>query len=153
MLLENWNIKCELPFQVREICLNFEQFNLFGLFQRRWAELGIFTRVYTYAAIEGFLSNNRQLIDQSLRDWYNDAGVLAEFLAGMNVHWDATQWRSFLNQYIQVETEMIASVAAQDYVREIRIFDRMIDLASMMGSYMARGLIAQRPEAEPITDA
>ncbi|MDD4389551.1 MAG: hypothetical protein PHW03_01975 [Eubacteriales bacterium] len=173
---------------------------MFGLFQRRWAELGLFMRAYRHAAIErspsapahaqkllsvagdfrnammmfygaeladdfndlftkfianpiniieGFNSNNRQLIDQSLRSWYSDAIVLSNFLNGMNSYWDANQWRIFLHQYIQLEMEMITSVIAKDYEREIRIFDRMIDLASIMGSYMARGLMAHQPQSEP----
>ncbi|HYE69099.1 MAG TPA: hypothetical protein VEA58_10850 [Anaerovoracaceae bacterium] len=94
--------------------------------------------------IEGFLSNNQDLINQSVRDWYNDANQLANFLASINLYWDENQWRNLLYQYIQLKLQMITSLISGDYRREIQIYDRIFDLTTTIGSYMARGLIAQQ---------
>ena len=105
--------------------------------------------------IEGFQSDNRDLIDQSIRDWYRDANTLANFLASINLYWDPYQWRILLHQYIQLTVQMIASMNSQDYAREIQVFDKFFDLTSILGSYMARGLIARQSErrssSPPIT--
>lgn len=71
--------------------------------------------------IEGFLSNNQQLINQSVSNWYSDANELAKFLANINLYWDEYQWRNLLYQYIQLELQMITSVVSNDYQREIQI--------------------------------
>lgn len=96
--------------------------------------------------IEGFLSNNQEFVNQSVRNWYNDADQLANFFAKINLYWDEYQWRNLLYQYIQLKLQMITSLISKDYQREIRIYDRVFDLTTTMGSYMARGLIAQQSQ-------
>lgn len=54
------------------------------------------------------------------------------------------EWRNLLYQYIQLKLQMIIAMISRDYRREIQIYDRVFDLTTTMGSYMARGLIAQQ---------
>ncbi|MDD4564610.1 MAG: hypothetical protein PHE79_03935 [Eubacteriales bacterium] len=93
--------------------------------------------------IEGILSNNQEQLNESVRNWYRDADELANFLASLNLYWDEFQWKSLLYRYIQLKLQMITSLVAKDYHREIQIYDRVFDLTTTMGSYMTRGLIAQ----------
>lgn len=94
--------------------------------------------------IEGFLSNDLELVNESVQDWYNDANMLASFLAELNPYWDEFEWGSLLSRYIQIKLQMITAELGQNYQREIQIYERAFDLTTTMGSYMARGLIAQQ---------
>lgn len=78
--------------------------------------------------IQGFLANDQELVNASVRSWYYDAEALASFLASINTGWDQFQWRSLLTQYIQLKIQMITSMVAGEYRREMQIYDRVIDL-------------------------
>lgn len=105
--------------------------------------------------IEGYTANNQDLINASVQRWYKDADTLSLFLATINLFWDENQWRNLLYQYIQLKLDMIYALLTKNYEQEIRIYDRVFDLTTIMGTYMARGLIAgqlqpDRP-AQPTT--
>lgn len=92
--------------------------------------------------VEGVKSNNQELVDKSVREWYQNADILAGFLDSINLFWDTGQWRNLLYQYIYLKTSMIMAIATRNYKLELQIYERIIDLVSIMGTYMARGLIA-----------
>jgi len=94
--------------------------------------------------VQGLMTNNQELVNQSVQNWYGDANELANFLASINLNWYESQWRNLLYQYIQLKLQMITSLMSGDYEREIQIYDRVFDLTTMIGAYMARGLIAQQ---------
>jgi hypothetical protein len=94
--------------------------------------------------IEGYQSNNQDLINQSTQTWYQSANELAHFLARINLFWDEDQWKNLLNQYIQLKLDMIVAVISGDFRREVQIYDRLFDLTTIMGTYMARGIIARQ---------
>ncbi len=98
--------------------------------------------------IQGFLANDQELVNASVRSWYSDAEALASFLARINTSWDEFQWRSLLTLYIQLKIQMITLMVAGEYQREMQIYDRVLDLTNTMGSYMASGLIGQEWPAQ-----
>lgn len=99
--------------------------------------------------LEGYKTNNQELVNQSVMSWYQSANELAKFLDSINLFWDAGQWQILLYQYISLKLTMITAIASGDYQRETQIYDRVFDLTSIMGTYMARGLIAQQLQQRP----
>lgn len=93
--------------------------------------------------IQGFLSNQQELVNSSVRSWYSDADAMADFLASINTHWNQFQWRRLLTQYIQLQIQMMTAMMSKEYLREMQRFDRLLDLTNTIGSYMASGLIAK----------
>ena len=126
-----------------EMCFNFEQVNVIGLFQRLWTQVSVFMRAYINTAIEGsddfrnaimpfygpeladrynslftsfiakptnviegFLSDDQELVNTSVRNWYSDVNELADLLAGLNPYWGQFQWRGLLSQYVQLKLQM-----------------------------------------------
>ena len=96
-----------------------------------------------FPILEGFSSNNQELISQSTQKWYSDANNLAIFLDSINLFWTLGQWRYLLNQYIQLKMSMLVALYTGDYERELQIYERVLDLTSIMGAFMAQGLIAR----------
>ncbi|MBR0597630.1 hypothetical protein [Sinanaerobacter chloroacetimidivorans] len=105
----------------------------------------MFTNFLTKPAsiMEGMKTNNQELVNQGTQEWYQTAGEIAAFLDRINLFWDENQWRYLLNQYISLNIEMILAIATGDYRKEIQIYERIFDLTSIMGTYMARGIIAR----------
>lgn len=111
-----------------------------------------------FPILEGYRSNNQELINQSTQKWYGDAQNLAKFLDSINIFWTETQWRFLLFQYIQLKVSMLIALFSGEYEHEQQIYERVIDLTAVMGSFMAQGLIARdllrtapSPPATPIT--
>jgi len=93
--------------------------------------------------INAYRDNNVEAINTSTSQWYQSADDLAAFLASINIYWDTNQWRSLFYQYIRFEIEEIIAFQGGDYEQEIAIFRSKQELSNLMGSYMARGIIAK----------
>lgn len=93
--------------------------------------------------IDALKEGNRDVVDQSTAGIYQTADEIAALLSRINVYWDQEQWRSLLYQYIRLLIdEMVASMAGE-HEREIEIYKRLEETAELIGSYMARGIIAR----------
>ena len=93
--------------------------------------------------LEGEMTNNQQLVNQGVQQWYQNADKLANFLDNINIFWNTKQWQNLLYQYISLNLAMITSIATKDYKHAIEIYERIVDIASIMGTYMAYGLFAE----------
>lgn len=99
--------------------------------------------ISSWGLIRGMKSGDSQLIDSSTTEWYRNADQLATFLSQINIYWDENQWRYLLYQYIQLKIQEIIAITGGNYEQEIAIYDRIEDMTSIMGHYMARGIIAR----------
>lgn len=96
-----------------------------------------------FTTLEGYGSNNQELLNQSIQKWYRDADDLSKFLDSINIFWTEQQWQNLLYQYIQLKLAMVTSLFTGDYAHEQQIYNRVFDLTTIMGSFMAQGLIAR----------
>lgn len=96
-----------------------------------------------FIILEGFSSNNQELINQGTQKWYRDANTLSKFLDSINIFWTEPQWDNLFDQYIQLKLAMITSLYTGEYNQEQQIYKRVFDLATIMGNFMAQGLIAR----------
>ncbi|MDF2656305.1 MAG: hypothetical protein K0R19_2779 [Bacillota bacterium] len=98
--------------------------------------------------VDGVKASDNDMIDQATRGWYLTGNHIATFMGTINLFWDSRQWNLLLNQYINLKVQMVLSIATEDYQREMELLNRVFDLASIMGSYMARGVIARELQKE-----
>jgi len=96
-----------------------------------------------FTTLEGYGSNNQELLNQSVQKWYSDADDLSKFLDSINIFWTEQQWQNLLYQYIQLKFAMVTSLYTGDYDHEQLIYNSIFDLTTIMGSFMAQGLIAR----------
>lgn len=75
-------------------------------------------------------------------EWYKSADKLSSYLAKINVYWDENQWKFLLYQYIKLKTDGISALVNNDYRQEIDQYNIIDNIIFIMGSYMARGIIA-----------
>ncbi|MDD3168176.1 MAG: hypothetical protein PHC91_01770 [Eubacteriales bacterium] len=96
-----------------------------------------------FTTLEGYGSNDQELLNQSTQKWYHDANELSKFLNSINVFWTEEQWANLFYQYIQLKSDMINAFYTGNYDHEEQIYNRVFDLMTIMGSFMAQGLIAR----------
>lgn len=90
----------------------------------------------------GYSNKDSASIDSSTVTWYQSADELASFLESVNVYWDEAIWRSLLYQYIQLYIQQIIARVGGDFEHAHEINDTVEELTYMIGSYMAKGIIA-----------
>ena len=93
--------------------------------------------------MESLNENNQKAINTNTVQLYQSANVFAQFFSRINLYWDEAQWKSLLYQYIRMKIDNALAIAAKDFEREVVVFDRIQNLAILMGNYMARGIIAR----------
>lgn len=101
------------------------------------------------SVINGVKNNDQAAVNSSTVQWYQNADTLASFLAQINPFWDANQWKNLLYQYISMSNQAITSTAGGNFEQEIAINNRIQDLTYILGSYMARGIIARNVTIAP----
>lgn len=92
--------------------------------------------------LEGLRNGDQEQASTGVEQWYADADRLTSFLSSMNVYWDENQWQNLFYQYIQKKVEEIRAVLNGDFIRDNEMYDFVENLTFLMGSYMARGILA-----------
>lgn len=92
--------------------------------------------------VDAMKSGNQEEADRITVELYETANQGAAFLASINDYWDESVWRDLYTQFISMGIQVILSILQGNYENEIRVFDRIQDLAVVMGDYMARGILA-----------
>lgn len=101
------------------------------------------------SVINGVKNNDQTSVNSSVAQWYQNADALSAFLGQINPFWDERQWRNLLYQYIAMSNQSITSTAGGNFELEIAINNRLQDLTYILGSYMARGIIARNATVPP----
>lgn len=96
-----------------------------------------------------YLNNDSAAINSSTVAWYQSADELASFLESVNVYWDEAIWRRLLYQYIQLYIQQIIARVSGDFKHAHEINDTVEELTYIIGSYMAKGIIANTLVTSP----
>ncbi|HML36286.1 MAG TPA: hypothetical protein PKA19_02530 [Bacillota bacterium] len=102
--------------------------------------------------IASLIAGDDESVDLNLSQMYRTVNDLAAFLSRINVYWDEDQWTYLLNQFVRLFVNEAVAYLSKNYEQEIQIYNRLDDLTDIMGSYMARGIIA-RSAAGSLTPA
>lgn len=99
--------------------------------------------------IDGMLSGDEAVADESIRRLYELADENAKTLAQLNPYWDEEKWRNLFYRYNRdLVTEVIA-VKSGDYTQALKVFETLIGVSQEIGDYYAEGLIHFLPEDQP----
>ena len=103
--------------------------------------------------IEAMKGGDSEAVNSAAAQMYQTADQLAEFLSRINIYWDEDQWKYLLNQFVKLFIDETVAMLSGNYEQEIIIFNRLDDITDIMGSYMARGIIArsERPTQGTVT--
>lgn len=93
--------------------------------------------------VESLKSGDNDAADIAIMQMYKSADDISELLGRINVYWDTEQWRHLLYQFVHLYLDQTTAMLTGNYRLEISIFDRLDDITDIMGSYMARGIIAR----------
>lgn len=93
--------------------------------------------------IASLISGDDESVNSNLSQMYQTVNDLAVFLSRINVYWDEDQWSYLLNQFVRLFVDEVIAYLSGNYEQEIQIYKRLDDLTDIMGSYMARGIIAR----------
>ena len=106
---------------------------------------------------EAVKANDTPVVDATTQELYASSAALALFLGQINPYWDEELWNNLFDQSIRMNIEHILAIIRKDWDREIQVYNRIEGHARIMGSYMARGIIARglvlesQPETQPKT--
>lgn len=110
----------------------------------------MFSRFLLSAArlVDAYKINDASRINTSAINWYQVADELATFLSTINVYWSKEQWLYLLYQYIRLVINEIIAIKNGEFEKEVNLFSNIGDLTDIMGSYMARGILARNAGIE-----
>lgn len=92
--------------------------------------------------VEALKNNNTEQVNEYTMQLYQTADDLARFLAQINLYYDESQWRNLFYQAIRLVIDEATSLLSNDFEREVEVSSSMADLVTLMGNYMARGIIS-----------
>lgn len=98
---------------------------------------------------EAISTNNTEEMNSSVVKLYENADQASSYLASINIYWNEQQWKDFLYQSIRGTIDEATALASKDFEKEYQIFNRLADLATLMGDYMARGIISRSAPSSP----
>ena len=91
---------------------------------------------------EGITNNNTDEVNTSTTDLYQIVDQISSFLQSINLYWSKDQWQSFLLHHTELKINQALALAQKDFEKEYQIYRQIRDSSTLMGDYMARGLIA-----------
>ncbi|MDF2655672.1 MAG: hypothetical protein K0R19_2146 [Bacillota bacterium] len=90
---------------------------------------------------EAILAGDQGRADELHRQWYQNAGDTAAFLAGLNSYWIEEQWYSLFQRYLNMMYQQLLSIATGDFEKGVDIFDRTRYHTILMSDYLSDGIM------------
>jgi len=90
---------------------------------------------------ESLKNNNAEQVNAYTVQLYQSSDDLAKFLAQINLFYEESRWKSFFDRAVNLAIDEATALLANDFAREVDASSSMADLVSLMGNYMARGII------------
>lgn len=92
--------------------------------------------------IDAYVTGDEAAINQALPPVYKDISDISAFLAEINSYWNSDELESLLTKLFESGLAGLAAIKAEDYEQDFQIIDSNLRYATMMGDYMANGLLA-----------
>lgn len=93
--------------------------------------------------VEALVEGDEERVDAATVAAYQDADRLIELLARINVYWDESQWRRLFYQFVRLYIDETLSTLRGEHEQEVAIYTELEEETRLMGSYMARGIVAR----------
>lgn len=87
----------------------------------------LFTDHLTIAAqlVKAAAQGDTQTAESAEREWYRNAGRIAEFFAAINPYWSKKQWVDMLNEHLKLTKTEAVELISRQYEKSIRTFDEI----------------------------
>lgn len=96
----------------------------------------------TMELIDAYVSGDETAINQALPPVYKDINDISSFLSSINPYWSKDQWEGLLTRLLENGLSGLEAIKAEDYEQDFQIIESNLRYATMMGDYMANGLLA-----------
>lgn len=108
----------------------------------------LFTKHLVIAAelVTAILAGNAEAAEDAERCWYENADMIACFLARINPCWSEKAWREMMHCHLKMTKQEAADFISKDFVCGICIFECIEKQAMEMADMMTRGLLKQFPQ-------
>lgn len=103
--------------------------------------------------INNLLSQYKQEADTNLKEMQKAANELALYFTGVNPRWSKDQWEKILQEWVKLAYEEAQSIISGNYMGEINLFDRFVNLSYQFADHMVGLLFSDFFPAETISIA
>lgn len=97
--------------------------------------------VHLKSMVNALIADDLAAAEYSAGQLCQNGNDISAYYSRINPFWDEDQWRSLQNTYCQTLVEAAYALKAEDFERELDIFDRLLFHALQMGDYLADGII------------
>ncbi|WP_099470139.1 acetylglutamate kinase [Konateibacter massiliensis] len=107
----------------------------------------LFTAHLTIAAelVNALKTNDTAAAEDAERRWYQNASQIADFLASINPHWSACDWKKMLYAHLSMTKTEVIDILRGNYQNSIVMFDNIEKQALTMADMMTKGIVQQFP--------
>ncbi len=95
--------------------------------------------------VQASMAGDNNAIMDADRRWRENADQIAKFLASVNPYWEEDDWNAMLYEHLELLSENIENMIAQNYEESINGYDEIEMQALEMADMMAEGLAMQFP--------
>jgi hypothetical protein len=98
------------------------------------------------------LEGNTEAMRQNVDRLYLNTNQRAAFLEEINPYWSAIGYQELFGSYIQHTIELANAIAAEDFTKDIEIYDELTELTDQMGDTFAQGIYDYITTGQPTGD-
>ncbi|MDD3169519.1 MAG: hypothetical protein PHC91_08700 [Eubacteriales bacterium] len=90
--------------------------------------------------IDAQLNGDAEAVNRSINRLYQNVAERAEFLEALNPYWGKEEYIGLFNEYIRLTVENANAIAAEDYRKDIELYDSLTAHTNKMGDVFAQGV-------------
>lgn len=106
-----------------------------------FAKLSLRFMDYADLIIDAQIAGNWSEVEEYMIKIYENSDQTAAFLASMNPYWEEWVWREHLYQFNQKLVSQSEAQLQGDFNENINIFDKSLNLSTVIGDYYAQGML------------
>ncbi|MDF2985614.1 MAG: hypothetical protein K0R50_1124 [Eubacterium sp.] len=105
----------------------------------------LFTEHLTIAAqlVQAAKDGDNQKAEAAEKEWYRNAGQIAEFLAAINPYWSKREWVNMLDEHLRLTKTEAVDLITKQYAESINTYDEIERQALRMADMMFEGISKQ----------
>lgn len=90
--------------------------------------------------VKAQVSGDMNAVNEYTAQLNQNADQIAYFLSQINPYWEESEWKTLLYQLNKLMIEDSTRFLNKDYTETVEVFDRLLNLTSVMGDYYSKGI-------------
>ena len=95
------------------------------------------------ALVDAAKAHNTNEYNRQRRLWFENAEMIAKFMAAVNPYWKQNEWRDMMFEHLELLETEVVQILSHEYEKGVAQFDLVQAQALEMGDMMAEGIIRQ----------